>query len=92
MTKDVFVFTETDSNTGKLFYTFPTPQGLTRGEYEYYITSAGGTFVLDAKDPRQSTIDGVKITVYDCGVAQVGKISRSDTTYTQIKTYEQYQS
>ena len=90
-TKECFVYTLTDTSAGGTYYTFLAPSGLTRGEYEYYITSADGTFTLNENDPRKSTIDGITIAVYDCGVAQVGAILRSDTSYNTTKTYEQYE-
>lgn len=91
-TKEVFVRTDTDQG-GKLFYRFFLPMGLSKGEYEYFITSAEGTLVLNENDPRKSTIDGVQIPVYDCGVAQVGRIERTGMTYYDItKVYEQYES
>lgn len=89
LTKEVFTYTETDTGTSR-YYTFPAPTGLTDGEYEYYVAEAGGNLVLDENDVRKSTVDGHQIEIYDCGVAQVGAISRSDTTYNTTKTYEQY--
>lgn len=91
-TKEVTVQTAEDTG-GNLFYTFRVPEGLGKGEYEYYITSAEGTLDLHDNDVRLSTIDGEKITVYDCGVAQVGEIARRDTsTYNVSKEYEQYEN
>lgn len=90
LTKEVFIFTRTDLG-GSHFYRFPLPLGLTPGEYEYYICPAGGTLVLEPNDIRKSTLDGTSLTIYDCGVAQVGKIQRKDTLqYNLHKTYEQY--
>jgi len=88
-TKEVTVFTEEDSGSEN-FYRFAVPQGLSSGEYEYYITTASGTIELDENDVRLSTIDGETIEIYDCGVAQVGTISRATTTYKITKQYEQY--
>lgn len=91
-TKEVAVQVAEDTGSG-LYYTFPVPDGLTRGEYEYYITNAEGELTLNKNDVRLSVIDGEKITVFDCGVAQVGDISRnSATTYNTEKIYEQYES
>ena len=90
-TKEVTVITAEDTGNS-LFYTFPVPEGLTRGEYEYYVATAEGTLVLNDNDVRLSTIDGETVTVYDCGVAQVGEISRRDTSYNTTKTYEQYEN
>ena len=90
-TKEVTVQVAEDTG-GRLYYTFPVPSGLENGEYEYYIATAAGTLVLNENDVRLSTVDGEKLEVYDCGVAQVGRIDRSDTTtYNTQKTYEQYQ-
>lgn len=88
-TKEVFVYTQTDTGSAS-FYRFPAPAGLTKGEYQYYITNAGGDFILSQNDVRLSTIDGERIEVLDCGVAQVGKIARSVSSYDTIKTYKTY--
>lgn len=88
-TKEVFVQAAEDTGTVS-FYTFPRPAGLTDGEYEYHIVSAEGTLVLNENDVRLSTIDGEKVSVYDCGVAQVGAISRTDVEYNPTRTYTQY--
>lgn len=92
LTKVVSVFSDIDTSASRDFYRFAFPQGLEKGEYDYYITADGGTLVLDPNDVRKSTIDGEKMPVYDCGVAMVGKISRGVTTEYKIsKTYEQYE-
>ena len=89
LSKAVTVFTQPDTGTGR-FYTFPIPEGLGSGEYEYFVAEAGGELVLHPNDVRQSTVDGHRIKIYDCGVAQVGTIQRADTTYNTEKIYEQY--
>ena len=91
-TKEVLVQTAIDASPAKSFYRFPVLADMPRGEYEYYVTAAGGDLVLNENDVRLSTIDGETITVYDCGVAQVGEISRRDTSYNTTKTYEQYEN
>lgn len=92
-TKEVTVMVAEDTSGSALFYTFPVPAGLSRGEYEYYIASADGTLVLNENDVRLSTIDGEPIEIYDCGVGQVGEIDRRSTmTYNTTKTYEQYEN
>lgn len=90
-TKEVFVQTAEDSGSVS-FYTFPRPEGLTEGEYEYYIVSAEGTLVLNENDVRLSTIDGETISVIDSGVAQAGAISRTAAEYNTTKTFRQYGS
>lgn len=91
-TKEVLVQTATDTSDTKAYYRFPVLEGLTKGEYEYYIIADGGTLVVDENDPRKSTIDGEQVSVYDCGVAQVGVISRNTTSYSAVKNYEFYES
>ena len=88
-TKEVFLQVSEDMGTVR-FYRFLLPMGLTPGEYEYYITSADGTLSLNENDIRLSSIDGVPIVIYDCGVAQAGQIMRSDVEYNPTKTYKQY--
>lgn len=88
-TKQVFVFTAEDSGSTR-FYRFPVPQGLTPGDYDYFIIRADGELVINENDIRLSTIDGEPVAVLDCGVAQVGKITRNYTTYDITKTYKAY--
>lgn len=88
-TKECFVFTEEDRGS-EHFYLFPQPKGLTEGEYEYFVVSAAGELHLDSNDPRLSTLDGERVVVYDCGVAQVGTIARSTEEYQAEKEYIQY--
>lgn len=90
-TKQVLVQTAIDASTTKTYYRFPVLADMPRGEYEYFVATAEGTLVLNENDIRKSTIDGEPIEVYDCGVAQVGEIARTDTTtYNTVKTYTQY--
>lgn len=79
----------TDGGAG-LYYTFPVPQGLTEGEYEYYVTPAGGVLELVPDDIRGSRVDGEPVRILDCGVAQVGEIAREKSEYNTRKEYEQY--
>ena len=90
LSKKVFVYTLADAGTGR-FYIFPLPAGLEDGEYEYYVAEAGGTLQLYTNEVRKSTVDGHTIKIFDCGMAQVGKITRRNTVeYNTAKTYEQY--
>jgi len=89
-TKEVFTQTAEDTG-GRMYYTFPVPEGLTQGEYEYFIIPALGDLELNENDVRKSTLDGEPLPIRDCGVAQVGEIKRKEaTTYNTNKTYEQY--
>lgn len=89
-TKTVSVFVCEDYGSER-FYRFLTPQGLAKGEYEYYICSSEGELEIDANDIRKSMIDGEPIKVLDCGMAQVGKIvTARGAQYNIHKTYKEY--
>ena len=91
LTKRVYVFVRADEGTMPHFYRFRLPLGMENGEYEYFITDSEGTLVLNNNDIRKSTIDGVQITIYDRGMAMVGKIERKENTdYNLEKTYTTY--
>ena len=89
-TKQVLVQSAVNTSTNGMYYTFPVLPDMPRGEYEYFIVPDGGTLELYTNDVRNSTIDGEKITIFDRGVARVGKLSRTDVSYNVAKEYEQY--
>lgn len=91
-TQEVTVQSAEDASGSEMYYTFPVPEGLAKGEYEYFIVADGGELELATNDIRKSTIDGEQIVIYDRGLAQVGTISAHDITYNIAKTYEQYES
>lgn len=88
-TKEVYVYRETDTGN-RLYYRFPVPVTLPRGEYHYYIIQNWGRLVLQPNDITRSTVDGKRMTVYDEGVAQVGIPARRVTAYNSEKNYQFY--
>lgn len=91
-TKTVLAQSAVNTSESKMYYRFPVPAGLEKGEYEYYVIADGGNLVIDANDPRKSTVDGEPVAVLDCGIAQVGEIGRDTQSYAAAKNYKFYES
>lgn len=88
-TKECSVFILEDMGD-KNYYRFPTPQGLSSGEYSYFILGVGEPFELNPNDVPKSTIGGEQVTIFDRGVASVGKDATRVSMYNITKEYEQY--